>query len=111
MRGVPHPTLKRLNSRYKHAPDGKRPEQADSTPVAPQVQFDLVQRVTEQIASELSAANEIQGGPEQTRLVRGRAETESTSSTEARRFCASRGARARAKREAELTNGKLMPRL
>ena len=35
MRGVPHPTLKRLNSRYKHAPDGKRPEQADSTPVAP----------------------------------------------------------------------------
>ena len=44
MRGVPHPTLKRLNSRYKHAPDGKRPEQADSTPVAHQVQFDLVQR-------------------------------------------------------------------
>ena len=68
----------------------------------PQVQFDLVQRVTEQIASELSAANESQGGPEQTRLVRGRAETESTSSTEARRFCAGRGVRARAKREAGL---------
>ena len=34
----------------------------------PQVQFDLVQRVNEQIASELSAANESQGGPEQARL-------------------------------------------
>ena len=41
---VPHPTFRRLNSLYKHAPDGKRPEQADSTPVAHQVQFDLVQR-------------------------------------------------------------------
>ena len=68
----------------------------------PQVQFDMVQRVTEQLASELSAANESQRRPEQARRVRGRANTESTSSTEARRFCAGRGVRARAKREAGL---------
>ena len=68
----------------------------------PQVQFDLGAESDRQIASELSVANGSQGGPEQARLVRGRAETESTSSTEARRFCAGRGNRARAKREAGL---------
>ena len=58
MRDVPHPTLKRLNFFYKHAPDGQRPEQADATPVAPKSNLIRCRDGQHKLARDRAAANE-----------------------------------------------------